>query len=247
MQEISSLSSLDWRYLLVWTLAGLISGGAIVALINALFSRRKVRVDSDKTEAEGEESKARAQKTAGETFHQLLEDLTIANERLQDQRNKNNELRDERDKHKALLENCERKERRRLAQEAQRFRVLLVEDQDEMRELVAAKFRNAPFKMDVARDGPDALEQYSDAIHLGFPFKLLILDYSMPGMSGIEVGRKIRSTGDLTTKFILWTAYPKHTLDDDLTGLFAEKERVVSKQTIAELEYEIIDALGLKS
>jgi CheY-like chemotaxis protein len=235
----------DWPFLLVWAAVTIFTGASIGAIVNGLLGRRKTNAEGNKYEAEGEEAKARASKTAGEAFHMMLDDLTKANERLEEQRERNGALSEEKDRVKMLLENCERKERRRLSQEAQRPRVLLVEDQDEMRELCRMRFRIAPFKLDMAEDGQDALEQYNDAIRLGFPFKLLVLDYSMPGMSGVEVGRKIRTSGDVTTKFILWTAYPQPALEDDLLGLFAEKERVITKQNIAELECEILDALGL--
>lgn len=87
-------------------------------------------------------------------------------------------------------------------------RVLYVEDNDDQRALVRRVFDEEPLHMDVAADGTEALRKYREAIALGIPYALIILDYSMPMMNGEEIYKEIRDGGDELTHFIFYTAYP---------------------------------------
>lgn len=70
-------------------------------------------------------------------------------------------------------------------------RILLVEDQDDVRRLLSDELtRNGYAVVDVA-DGPAALFTADEE----GPFDLLVTDVIMPGMSGTEVARKLAPTG----------------------------------------------------
>ncbi|HHT9107032.1 MAG TPA: HD domain-containing phosphohydrolase [Candidatus Wunengus sp. YC63] len=67
-------------------------------------------------------------------------------------------------------------------------RILVVDDDEQNRELLVAMLEALGYETEVAVDGFDALGK------LGLDIDLVLLDVMMPGMDGFEVTRKIRST-----------------------------------------------------
>ena len=67
-------------------------------------------------------------------------------------------------------------------------RVLFVEDNDEIRDLIAHVLRSRGVEVSPCANGPQALELFSAK-----PFDLVLLDLSLPGMDGFEILREIRS------------------------------------------------------
>lgn len=67
--------------------------------------------------------------------------------------------------------------------------VLLVEDENALRRLVAEFLRGAGYAVTEAADGPSGVARFLDS----GPFDLAILDLNLPGFSGVEVGRRICS------------------------------------------------------
>jgi two-component system, OmpR family, response regulator MprA len=70
-------------------------------------------------------------------------------------------------------------------------RVLVVEDDDAIAQVLQRSLRMEGYEVRVADDGPAAL----DAAH-GFLPDLVILDLGLPGMDGIEVAKRLRETDD---------------------------------------------------
>jgi two-component system response regulator ChvI len=70
-------------------------------------------------------------------------------------------------------------------------RVLLVDDDDLFRESVGHNLMDAGFPVVDVASGPEALEVLAN----GGDFALVVLDWKMPGMSGIEVLRRMRQSG----------------------------------------------------
>jgi signal transduction histidine kinase len=77
----------------------------------------------------------------------------------------------------------------------ERIAVLLVEDDADQAELVTRTLRrqDSPFILTTVRDGPACL----DAITRG-SYSIILLDYSLPRMNGLEVLAEIRNRGALT-------------------------------------------------
>lgn len=75
------------------------------------------------------------------------------------------------------------------ASEKRRYRLLLVDDDTNNRAALSRRLTMCGYAMDVAEDGPDALEKIARE-----RFDLVLLDQMMPGMNGIEVLRRIRNT-----------------------------------------------------
>lgn len=67
--------------------------------------------------------------------------------------------------------------------------LLVVEDEHRLRDLVAQFLRTEGFQVVEAGDGPDGVARYDDS----GPFDLVIADLKMPGFSGVEVCRRIKS------------------------------------------------------
>ena len=67
------------------------------------------------------------------------------------------------------------------------MRILVVDDEVELAEAVARGLRRDGYAVDVAHDGPSALDKASLT-----PYDLVCLDLTMPGMDGLEVCRRLR-------------------------------------------------------
>jgi DNA-binding response OmpR family regulator len=100
-------------------------------------------------------------------------------------------------------------------------RVLLVEDEEPIREGLAELFRSQGFDVDAVGDGLVALERAADG-----GFDIVILDIMLPGMDGLGVLRHVRSRGDITPVLLL-TA--KDAEDDVVRGLEAGADDYVTK------------------
>ena len=72
---------------------------------------------------------------------------------------------------------------------AERARLLIVEDDPELLKLLHDALTAAGFICHQAADGRDALLQLRQE-----PFNLVVLDWTLPGLSGLELLRRMRST-----------------------------------------------------
>jgi DNA-binding response OmpR family regulator len=112
--------------------------------------------------------------------------------------------------------------------------ILLVEDHDEIAELVRLYVEREGFALIHARSGEEGLEHFHD----GTP-RLVLLDLGLPGVDGIEVGRKIRERSDVP--ILMLTARDSETdtivglevgADDYITKPFSPRELVARIQAV---------------
>ena len=94
-------------------------------------------------------------------------------------------------------------------------RILLIEDEPAIADAVAYALQDAGFEVDAIGDGTEALEASRQR-----DYDLMILDLVLPGMSGLQVCRTVRSESDLPILM--------------LTGREAELDRVVGLETGAD-------------
>jgi DNA-binding NtrC family response regulator len=80
-------------------------------------------------------------------------------------------------------------------------KILVVDDDDYMRDSVGETLKRKGYDIDVACDGVSALELLAKD-----SFDLVISDFKMPGMNGIELLEKIRKM-DLDVPFLIMTAF----------------------------------------
>jgi two-component system OmpR family response regulator len=100
-------------------------------------------------------------------------------------------------------------------------RLLVVDDEPNIRELLSASLRFAGFDVAVAADGQQALT----AARKDRP-DLLVLDVMMPGVDGFEVVRRMRSEG-LQFPVLFLTA--RDSTEDKVTGLTLGGDDYVTK------------------
>lgn len=77
-------------------------------------------------------------------------------------------------------------------------RILVVDDDRDIRDLVTIKLESAGLEVEARSDGLQALE----AARLG-GWSAIVLDVMMPGMSGVDVLRALRESGDRTPVVLL--------------------------------------------
>lgn len=93
------------------------------------------------------------------------------------------------------------------------MRILVVEDEQALNELLVKQLQAAHYSVDGCLTGSDALDYL-----LGAEYDAVVLDIMLPGVSGLEVLRRMRAKGD-RTPVILLTA--KDGIEDRVTGLDA--------------------------
>jgi two-component system response regulator HydG len=79
--------------------------------------------------------------------------------------------------------------------------ILIVDDEQIVRESLANWLKEDGYRIDVAGDGPEALKKIRE-----FPIHIVLLDLKMPGMDGIQVLQEIKRDFP-DTEVILMTAY----------------------------------------
>ena len=95
---------------------------------------------------------------------------------------------------------------------AMNARVLVIEDEDRIRQFLQRGLTYENYRVDVAEDGPTGL-----ALARENPPDLVILDWMLPGMDGLEVCRRLRAAGPVP--ILMLTA--KDAVGDRVSGLDA--------------------------
>ncbi len=89
-------------------------------------------------------------------------------------------------------------------------RVLIVEDDMDIADVLRRSLRNEGYEVKTSADGIEALD-----VAAGFVPDLVVLDLGLPGMDGVEVCRRLRSDGDVP--ILMLTARAE--TEDRVTGL----------------------------
>jgi DNA-binding response OmpR family regulator len=107
-------------------------------------------------------------------------------------------------------------------------RILVVEDDDDLRQSVATALKEAGHVVEVAADGLTADERIGEG-----GLDAVVLDWMLPGMSGIEVCRRARDAGSAAA-IVMLTA--RDEVDDRVRGLDSGADDYVVKPfSLAEL------------
>jgi CheY-like chemotaxis protein len=113
---------------------------------------------------------------------------------------------------------------------------LLVDDNDDVREITALLLRDTGYSVIEASSGIAALA----ALDANPAIELLIVDFSMPGMSGLELLERARAKRP-EIKAVFITGYVDHTW---LNGKLADEIVVKKPFTMAQLAPAVRKALG---
>ena len=98
---------------------------------------------------------------------------------------------------------------RRVAGDLHGMRVLVVDDNATSRLLLEETLTAMAFRVTLAEDGAEALRCVAEACRAGNPYRIILLDWKMPGMDGTETARRIREvvTPEEAATIIMVTAY----------------------------------------
>ena len=108
-----------------------------------------------------------------------------------------------------------------------RSRILLVDDENSVRDLLYTLLESEGYEVLSASNGPDGLNLFRQSTR---PIELLVTDYNMPQMSGLELARECsRLCGELNVLYISGSR-PDEELQADLQagtrGFLAKPFRV---------------------
>jgi two-component system copper resistance phosphate regulon response regulator CusR len=101
------------------------------------------------------------------------------------------------------------------------MRILLVEDEPRMANVIAKGLREHSYAVDVAQDGDAGL--YQTSIN---DYDLIVLDVLLPQRDGFEVSRELRRRGN-ATPILMLTA--RAAIDDRITGFDAGADDYLTK------------------
>ena len=90
------------------------------------------------------------------------------------------------------------------------MRILVVEDEFSLADIIATKLRKEKYNVDISLDGEEGLDNALSGV-----YDLIVLDIMLPKINGIEILKEIRNN-NIDTKVIMLTA--KSSLDDKLIG-----------------------------
>lgn len=114
-------------------------------------------------------------------------------------------------------------------------RILLVDDEEGIQLLYREEFEEEGFEVITAYNGEEALESFTRE-----PPDLVILDINMPGMSGIEVLRRMKEINP-HLPVILSSAYQEYKQD---FGSWASEDYIVKSANMDELKNAVRKHLG---
>lgn len=102
--------------------------------------------------------------------------------------------------------------------DVKKLRILIVDDNASAREILYNILTSFKFEATMVNDGYQAIQELKKAHQEGNPYGLVLMDWMMPEMDGIETIKKIREDSDLdkTVAFIMITAYSKDEISAQL-------------------------------
>ena len=93
------------------------------------------------------------------------------------------------------------KDQKNMIKRDETFRILIVDDNKELREILEEYLHSEDGQIEGASNGKEALVKHSQA-----PYDLIITDLNMPEVSGMEMIKRIKQENDVT-EFIIITGY----------------------------------------
>jgi len=125
-------------------------------------------------------------------------------------------------------------------------RILVVDDEPSIREVVSLYLKRAGYQVTIAADGRAALDELARQ-----SFDLVVLDLMLPAVDGIEVTRRLRAAGD--TPIIMLTARSEEIdrilglemgADDYVTKPFSPQELVSRVRAVLRRTQRPAEAVG---
>ena len=114
-------------------------------------------------------------------------------------------------------------------------KVLVVDDEPNMRLLIKEELEEMGFEVEEASNGEEAIEKFQKG-----NFDLVTLDIEMPGMNGLEVAGKIREFKK-NARIILLSAYSHYKSD---FSSWAADAYVIKSSNLSELKETLKRLMG---
>jgi PAS domain S-box-containing protein len=132
----------------------------------------------------------------------------------------------------------------KLAGHVQRRRILVVDDEDIIRDTIGQILGHKGHDVDFASDGTEAIEMYKKAMALGRPYDLLIMDLTIPGgMGGTAAIGKLLEI-DPGVKAIVSSGYSKDPIMSDYRK-YGFKDVIAKPYKVSELAETVCRVLSL--
>lgn len=112
------------------------------------------------------------------------------------------------------------RENKKLTKDLLGMPVLVIDDNRMARRILKELLVSMHFKVDLVDSGEKGLEMIAKAARTN-PYQIVFTDWKMPGIDGVEVGRRIKAMPDLTIvpKIILVTAYTREKAKKTMAGV----------------------------
>lgn len=123
-------------------------------------------------------------------------------------------------------------------------RMLVVDDEQDILDNVQMLMEETPVSVDLSLSGEDGIQQVRNACEKENPYHLILLDWKMPEMDGIETARQIRDIVPEHTPIFLLTSYDWDELEEEAVQAgvdgFLSKPFLVSalKEKVRELHFD---------
>jgi CheY-like chemotaxis protein len=105
-------------------------------------------------------------------------------------------------------------------------RILIVEDYIDTQKLLTHILNKAGYSTQVAANGKESLEMYNSALLQNTPFDLILMDYFMPVLDGLNATRIMREQG-ATIPIIMLTA--NNSVEDQNAAIAAGCSEIMLK------------------
>ena len=120
-------------------------------------------------------------------------------------------------------------------------RIVTVEDEVDLAELLAYNLRKVGYDVDIARDGPSGLRRIQEVVP-----DLAILDIMLPQMSGLQIARQIRTNPKTVNVPVLFLTAKAEEIDQ-IGGLQAGGDDYVTKPFSIKVLLARVEALLRRS
>ena len=127
-------------------------------------------------------------------------------------------------------------------------RVLVVDDNASARDIFVGMLEAFDFEVTAVDSGAEALRELNKAHAAGQPYSLVLMDWQMPGMDGVEAIRQVRASAHLADvpAFIMVTGYSREELLQR-AGDLALKGLLIKPISPSTLFDAIVKALGTEA
>lgn len=133
-------------------------------------------------------------------------------------------------------------------EEFKELRILIVDDNQSAREILRNIVSTLGFEADVAKSGVEAIKMLQIAEEDKKPYGLVLMDWQMPEINGVDTVREIKKSGTLPNipTFIMVTAYSRDELLEEIKNVSVDGF-LIKPISPSSLHNAIMDAFGLRT